>query len=136
MKGLESLVELAQSTSPHATVTLYKGAPQDRRFAINLNTWVNLEWDATDPQPIPDPGPPKPAWAPTKVIEALPAGRKLLARIRRFEQGGDPDREQGKDVGLADNRNPNDARQAANDRRNARRRHRRAMKRFAHMQAT
>lgn len=136
MKGLESLVELAQSTSPHATVTLYKGAPQDRRFAINLNTWVNLEWDSSDPQPILDPGPPKPSWAPSKVIEALPAGRKLLARIRRFEQGGDPDREQGKDVGLADNRNPNDARQAANDRRNARRRHRRAMKRFAHMQAT
>ena len=135
MKGLESLVELAQSTSPHATVTMYKGAPQDRRFAINLNTWVNLEWDSTEPQPIPDPGPPKPAWAPSKVMESLAAGRKLLRRIRRFEKGGDPDREQGKDFGLASNKNPQDARQSAADRRNARRRNRRALKRFAHLAA-
>ena len=131
MKGLESLVELAQMTSPHATITLYKGADQDRRFAINLNTWINLEWDSTNPEPIPDPGPPTRSWAPQAVLDALPAGRALLARIRKFEQGGDPDKEQGKDAGLADNTPPEDRRQAADDRRNQRRRSRRALKRFA-----
>ncbi len=135
MKGLESLVQLAQGTSPHATVTLYKGAPQDRKIAINLNTWINLEWDSTEPEPIPaeEAMNTKPSWAPAKVLAALPSGRALLARIRRFEAGGDPDEEQGKDSGLADNRNPNDTRQSALDRRNARRRNRRALNKFNHI---
>lgn len=133
MRGLEALVELAQSTSQHATITMYKGAPMDRRYAINLNTWIDLPWNSDDPEPLPHPGPPKPAWAPSKVLQALPAGRKLLARIAKFEAGGDPDQEEGKDFGLADNSNPQDARQSARDKRNARRRHRRAVNRFAHL---
>ena len=133
MKGLESLVELAQSTSPHATITLYKGAPQDRRFAINLNTWVELGWDSDEPQPLVDTGPPKPRWAPKKVMEAIPAGRQLLARLRSFDRGGDPDMERGKDAGLADPRDPQDVSEDTRARRNARRRGRRAMRRFMGM---
>lgn len=128
-KGLEALVQLAQQTSQHGTVTLYKGAPEDRKYAINLNTYVKLEWDDSLPEPIFDAEPPEPAWAPSAVMKKLTAGKRLLTRISKFEKGIDPD-EREVDWGLLSNADPHEP--TSEQRRHAkyRRQRRRALARW------
>jgi hypothetical protein len=109
-KGLEALVKMAQSTSQHGTVTLYKGAPPERAYAINLNTFVELGWDDKEPVPVTNPEAPKPEWAPERVTtpKMLSAGKRLWKRIDLFEKGDDPDGKPGAglDNGLLSNAAP------------------------------
>jgi hypothetical protein len=94
-KGLEQLVKAAMGSSQHGTVSIYKGRPMDSKYVLNFNTYAVLGWDEKEAPTLEVPTePPEPEWAPPLVMKYLPAGQRLLRRLRDFERNIDPDREE------------------------------------------